>query len=414
MVERLLLFFIISPIYFAVSQYPGTLRTVQILFRHGQRAPTKYLLFPGEDTAKLLNFHTEPGEMTNTGIMQEYQLGESLKRMYRNFTGERYIPSELKILAGMDNRTVVSALAMLSSFFPPSGDQVWNHNFLWQPIAVHTEQILDHCSFGAYDNCPVLRAKILKDDRFNAITEQDSEFKNWLSNMTKINVADPSDYQKVLDSLVARQTLDELPLPDWARNVTMNKIFSEKKRALHSELIDIFLDEIGGWIMNLIVGSIEDSVNGNSKHKLLLYAAHDSNIQTIGKYLNIKSLDVQPDYASYLAFEHHYRDGDHIVEVWFSPKLNASRRLLQVPGCGTPCNFESFKSLRPRITSNSWMITCMGEYPFCEDYSIALGAMILSTTILAVLCVLLIFICCAYRKRLNKLLDPEQQQLLDK
>lgn len=40
------------------------------------------------------------------------------------------------------------------------------------------------------------------------------------------------------------------------------------------------------------------------------------------------------------------------------------------------------------------------------------GAMIGLTILLGILSVLLIFVCCAYRHRLKKLLDPEQQSLL--
>lgn len=32
----------------------------------------------------------------------------------------------------------MSAQVLASALFPPSGDQIWNDELLWQPIPVHT------------------------------------------------------------------------------------------------------------------------------------------------------------------------------------------------------------------------------------------------------------------------------------
>uniref|UniRef100_A0A9J2Q3T6 Histidine acid phosphatase n=1 Tax=Ascaris lumbricoides TaxID=6252 RepID=A0A9J2Q3T6_ASCLU len=416
-------------------QYSPTLQSVQILFRHGQRAPTKFIIFPKEDPKLLDNFSVEAGELTNDGIMQEYQLGHNIRSTYNTLIGQRYVPSKLLVLTGVDNRTVVSALSVLASLFPPEGDQVWTKVLQWQPIAVHTQPILDHFSFGALNCCPILSENIKKSKAYKEIAAQDPELKDWLTNMTGINARDLTLYNNILDTLIIRACLKQLPPPIWAHNSTMEEIFSTKQHLLHSQIIDTFLSQSGGWLMNLFVEGIENRIMNRTNHRLLLYSAvivipfldvsillkdysenflyfHDTTIQTFGKFLAIAELDTLIPFGAYLALEHHLKDQQHIAELWYHPTLNGSRIRIMIPGCPDPCHFETLKKLKQRVSSSSWMSICYGQESFCDDYTVVLGAMIGLTILLGILSVLLIFVCCAYRHRLKKLLDPEQQSLL--
>ncbi|VDM49463.1 unnamed protein product [Toxocara canis] len=315
-------------------------------------------------------------------------------------------------MTGVDNRTVVSASTVLASLFPPQDDQIWKKYFNWQPIAIHTQPILDHVSFGALERCKALLKFVEKSTAYQKIVAEDSKLKSWLTALTGINVSNPILYNRVLDTLMSRANLNQLPPPIWARNGTVQKLLTNKHRRLHSQIIDIFLSQSGGWIFDQFVDAIENRINQNTNHTLLLYSAHDASIQTIGKFLSVPELDTLPSFGAYMALEHHFKDGQNIIELWYHPVLNGSRRLITIPNCTDPCSFETFKKLKPRVSSSSWMFTCQGQPPFCDDDTIVLGAMIGLTILLGILSVLLIFVCCAYRHRLNKLLDPEQQSLL--
>uniref|UniRef100_A0A914ZMH1 Uncharacterized protein n=1 Tax=Parascaris univalens TaxID=6257 RepID=A0A914ZMH1_PARUN len=394
------------------SQYSPTLQSVQILFRHGQRAPTKFIIFPTENPKLLDNFSLEVGELTNDGIVEEYQLGQNIRSTYNTLIGQRYVPSKLLVLTGVDNRTVVSALSVLASLFPPEDDQVWAKDLKWQPIAVHTQPILDHFSFGALNSCPILSQNIKKSKAYKEIAAEDPQFKDWLTNMTGVNARDLTLYSYILDTLIIRACLKQLPPPIWAHNSTIDEIISRKQRLLHSRIIDTFLSQSGGWLMDLFVAAIENRIMNRTNHKLLLYSAHDTTIQTFGKFLAIAELDTLIPFGAYLALEHHIKDQQHIAELWYHPTLNGTRIRIMIPGCPDPCNFKTLKNLKQRVSSSSWMSICYGQEPFCDDYTVVLGAMIGLTILLGILSVLLIFVCCAYRHRLKKLLDPEQQSLL--
>ncbi|VDK56769.1 unnamed protein product [Anisakis simplex] len=394
------------------QQSIDTLQSLQILFRHGERAPTKILIFPNEDPKILDKFPIEAGELTNDGIMQEYQLGQYIRTTYDKFLGKRYIPSQIRVLAGTDNRTVVSALSVLASLFPPEGDQVWSQLLKWQPIAVHSQPILDQFAIGAFDSCPNLMDTYQNTDVYKKIAADDTPFKQWLTQMTGIEVNDPIIYNQVLDCLISRTSLKDLPPPMWAQNDTILGMVSEKHIRLNAQITDLILAESGGWLYNLFVEGIENRINNLTNHKLLLYAAHDGNILTFGKFFAIPQLSTMPPFGSAIVLEHHLRNGDHVVELWFHSFQSNSRTQIAIPGCGDPCLFNDFKRMNRRFSSSSWTFLCKGDSELCEDYSIVLATMVGLTIMLGILTVLLVFVCCAYRNRLNKLLDPEQQSLL--
>lgn len=167
------------------------------------------------------------------------------------------------MITGVDNRTIVSALAVLASLLRPVGRQIWNENLPWQPIAIHTNEILDQVafqfynfqmnlahhqyfkfhsnkkffylnkyfikiftiiwyfpasyqpafnafflhlqsSFGVFDSCPNLREKLKQSEGYTALLQRDANFKQWLSNMTGLTLSDLFFYQTVLDELIIR------------------------------------------------------------------------------------------------------------------------------------------------------------------------------------------------------------------
>lgn len=72
------------------------------------------------------------------GKKTQYKLGLFLRRRYENLLGDRFEPEKVSVLSSGYDRTINSANLVLASMFPPTGNQVWNNDLVWQPIPVHT------------------------------------------------------------------------------------------------------------------------------------------------------------------------------------------------------------------------------------------------------------------------------------
>lgn len=64
-------------------------------------------------------------------------MGTFLRRRYGTFLGS-YSPDKVYVLSSDYDRTINSANLLLAGLFPPTGNQIWNEDLLWQPIAVHS------------------------------------------------------------------------------------------------------------------------------------------------------------------------------------------------------------------------------------------------------------------------------------
>uniref|UniRef100_A0AC34FW90 Uncharacterized protein n=1 Tax=Panagrolaimus sp. ES5 TaxID=591445 RepID=A0AC34FW90_9BILA len=287
--------------------------------RHGQRAPTNFLIFPTDNPHFLDNFDAEPGELTIYGIRQEYELGLTLRKQYNLLLGEVYRPRESLILAGKDNRTIVSALAVLAAIYPPKEKQIWMKGFNWQPIPVHTEELLDDVSFGLFDNCPTISKEIYEMSDFKSMLEPLMDKVELLSNLSGIPINNPRTFDKIIDSIKTRSLMpDLLPPPIWARNPHFSESIKKWSNFLHINLIDLVNDKVGGWHFDLMIAKMEEIVRNQTNKKFILYSGHDTNIMAVSRFLNLTTIAQQElqIYATYLSVElHQEQPNNYFVEV---------------------------------------------------------------------------------------------------
>ncbi|KAE9551899.1 hypothetical protein FO519_004890 [Halicephalobus sp. NKZ332] len=313
--------------------------------RHGQRAPTTYLKFPTEDLHVLDNFTLDLGEMTLTGIRQEYNLGINLKEQYGDFIGE-YKSKDSRFIAGNDNRTIASALALLAGLFPPEKKHIWNPDLLWNPIPVHTEELVDAVSFGVFNLCGRIEEAVLVSEKFEEILDSLGDVRYVIGNLTGINITDAWELDR---SKIA----DILKPPEWARDPYFIEKVTGWLNQIHIFLIDLIEDRSGAWHFDQIVGNLEQY--------------HDTNIMAIARYLKLKSpaRTKLQDYGSFLAVELHELTPDEFyVEFWLHPDLNGSKHYVEIEDCPTPCMYPKFRNLRERQSSAQWYLACHG---FPED-----------------------------------------------
>lgn len=99
-------------------------------------------------------------------MQQEYELGEYLRRRYKALIPVDVYPNKLVYVQSTDReRTLMSAETVLAGLFPPTQNQLWSKNILWQPIPIHTIPVkMDHV-LAAKKLCD--RYKFLMNEHFN-------------------------------------------------------------------------------------------------------------------------------------------------------------------------------------------------------------------------------------------------------
>ncbi|CAD5234731.1 unnamed protein product [Bursaphelenchus xylophilus] len=410
MVSRIILLLILHNVN-------GELIASQVFTRHGQRFPTDFIRFPTEKNTKVNEIY-EPGELTETGLNQEYELGFNLKQYYGDFLGNTYRPSQLRVWAGNDNRTITSAQVVLAALFPPRAQQVWNNQLKWQPVPVHTQGILDQVSFGALDYCPSFLHDLVNSTGNVKFMESLKPEILVLQNLTGINITDLNILQKVVDALVSRSDIpDLLPLPSWA-NASLISFWEGLHHIFHQKFITLMKEPTGGWHFNQIISEFDNTLNQRTKHKFILYSGHDSNMMTLGIYLNISVIKekLQP-VGSYLAFDLSKEGNETVIRVFLHNKLNGSRVHLKIDQCPEPCFYKTFKDLGDPVSTIDFVSACLGEDITVGDdqtvlYGVISSLLIVVTILLGTVMVLLFMSRRTWKKRYHRLAKEERRPLL--
>ncbi|CAG7733099.1 unnamed protein product, partial [Allacma fusca] len=119
----------------------GTLRLVQVIFRHGDRNPLDP--YPGFPHYNESYWPEGFGQLTKKGKEQQFALGQYLRKRYDNFLNDSYSPYEIYVQSSNVDRTLMSAEANLAGLYPPNSDiSRWSVDIPWQPIPVHAEPLV--------------------------------------------------------------------------------------------------------------------------------------------------------------------------------------------------------------------------------------------------------------------------------
>lgn len=70
-------------------------------------------------------------------MKQQYELGQFIRRRYDAYIGPKYSPDKVYIQSSDSDRALTSAQCNAAGMFPPTGNEIWNKQFLWQPIPIH-------------------------------------------------------------------------------------------------------------------------------------------------------------------------------------------------------------------------------------------------------------------------------------
>ncbi|XP_032638090.1 lysosomal acid phosphatase isoform X3 [Chelonoidis abingdonii] len=311
-----------------------SLRFVTLLYRHGDRSPVRaYPRDPYQESTWLQGF----GQLTQIGMLQQWDLGQSLRKRYHGFLNASYNRQEIFVRSTDYDRTLMSAEANLAGLYPPQGQQVFNPNVSWQPIPVHTvpdsaERLLK------FPLSPCPRYEQLQNE-----TRQSIEY----INKTRQNL----------------QT-HKLLLPPWVTPDVMTRLKQLKDFGfeflfgIHQQTEKARLQ--GGVLLAQIRKNMTSAANVSAPQhlKLLAYSAHDTTLVALQMALNVYN-GRQPPYASCHIFELYQDDDSNFsVEMFFHNESGREPFPLTLPGCEQRCPLLDFLQLTDRIIPQDWAREC--------------------------------------------------------
>ncbi|CAH1720660.1 unnamed protein product [Aphis gossypii] len=336
----------------------SSLKSVTILFRHGNRAP----MFTYKTDPHKNAFPEGKSELTKKGKQNMYKKGQILRRLYNGFLSDLYLDSEILIKTTNKTRTYMSAAMVLAGMYPPKGYQKWSDTeTVWQPIPIYNNSPDHGTLFDERGKCPAFDTTFKKlNTLFNNNTDQDTTtLMSYLSEKCGQLITN-TNLIKLYDLFIC-QIAEGLTLPEWIKPYHIEKIKSIIMTKKSSEMIyeNLRLQKIIiGPLLNEIGLNMESNLNNNETRKMYLYSGHDISIATAMSFLG-NTIEL-PDFGASLHFHiHHDEINEDTVKVYFYNRWdNEEGKEVPILNCGNPCKFKDFKNMLDNSLSGKWMEDC--------------------------------------------------------
>ncbi|CAL8134238.1 unnamed protein product [Orchesella dallaii] len=364
----------------------STLQLVQIISRHGDRAP----LFPyPNDLYKNSSVYSLNGwgELTEIGEEQHYELGSFLRQRYDGFLPRKYSKKDFHIVSSDVDRTIISAESNVAGLYKRDAPALITRQALfneWQPVPVHTipQESDNFINFKA--KCP--RYNSLVDEYYNSeeVTSLDTEYKNFFdfasenSGAELLNLLDAVQLQ---DSLRC-QRKHNLTLPTWVNDTvydqlqfcraisfTWNVGTDEMKRLQAGPLIEKLVENMQAKMGTTTTAALKVEIDNepfpprkddSAKRKMYIYSGHDSTIAVLLHTLNLFEPHVI-EYAAALLIELHKNPdtGEFFIELHYRNDTTKEPYKLDTTAlCGVPCAFNNFNDFALKYIPTNWNEEC--------------------------------------------------------
>ncbi|XP_043914927.1 testicular acid phosphatase isoform X1 [Protopterus annectens] len=346
-----------------------TLKFVVVVFRHGDRAPiSAYPNDPYKEDIWPQGFE----HLTETGIRQQFELGQFLRKRFSSFLNESYNVKEIYVRSTDYDRTLMSAQANLAGLYPPSGRQLWQSDIKWQPIPVHTvPKLQDKLLRFFQKDCPQYQKLMNKTFELKEYQDKLKSMKNIfkiLTNYTGYSTEDLflKNFWRVYDTLLCEK-FNNFTLPEWATPEIMSHLEEFAEFEILSR-IGMYKPEekaqlFGGIIVDAILKNFSQALQKVPALKMIMYSAHDSTLIALQGALKVFNGKLPP-YAACHLFEFYEEDnGLYSIGMFYRNDSSKEPYQLTLPGCTSPCPHLQFTELVGNILAHDLGNDCHVKEP---------------------------------------------------
>ncbi|KFM66680.1 Lysosomal acid phosphatase, partial [Stegodyphus mimosarum] len=342
--------------------YRGKLIYLQILTSNGFYSPLE--IYPTDEN-KESAWPQGLTKLTKLGMLQQYQLGKFLRKVYGDFITSD--PTEVETFSAADDRTLESALCFLASLYSPTKEWRFVPKLEWQPVPVpHIEGPYDRF-LGYLPYCPRMFSeirKIIKSQPGQEFINKDEFLYSFWANNSGMPMNDWNDVTRLFDTL-QRENNTGLEVPEWAKLYwhEMKRITDAAYRWNHNSRVGLKL-KIGPLLElmteRLKFKTLEDDPNRNTK--VNVYVTHDWNIVAL-LMSTFRFNGLRPPPCATIIWELYQRYNNYQVRMLYynssTPELGYQDPFMfTVRGCTEYCPLAYFINFFRDYIPKDWNKLC--------------------------------------------------------
>lgn len=320
------------------------LELVQVLFRHGERAPLAKEMYPN-DPYNASDY--EPwgvAQLTNVGRMREYRIGQMLRERYDKFLGDIYRPQDIYGRSTDIDRTKMSLQLVLAGLYPPAEAQSWNPKLPWLAIPTHyAPESVD--ILLRPQACPVYEEALEEIRKTKEVSKKATAFQDvlqYLTVKTGMEVSTLSAAYEIFNLLTAQKNMN-LTLPEWCTNEIYAKM--EDIVALEYE-IRSYTTKLkrlnGGMLIKQFIENMDITGERKNPRKMYLYSGHEVNVAAYTRAHGFKDPRL-PAYGSAVIVEKlRNAQGKLFVRMFLWTGVTEELKVLKLKYCDEICPIESY------------------------------------------------------------------------
>ncbi|XP_055336665.1 prostatic acid phosphatase-like [Paramacrobiotus metropolitanus] len=378
------------------------LKLVQLIFRHGDRAPIHtYKEDKVAESVWLNGF----ARLTPKGMKQQFELGKFFKQRYQKLLDPLYGPNQVYIRSSETDRTLQSAEAFAAGLFPPDGEAKWDNVLgqMWRPISVHTVPLSEENLLTKKAPCPEyfrLKADLMNTDEMVKLYKEYRNVFDYVVNKSGEVATKRRDAMTVLehvhDAVFCQLNSAGLERPEWMNETVYNILHYLDAIEFHLQVGangDIPRARLaGGNLLALLLQRMDERAGKaplkRNDTRMFVYSGHDTTVAgllaTLEMYNYNDTLGFMgvPNYTATVIFELFQNDS---VRLLLKNDLddipNSEPQILKHARCDALCPLKQLREVTKHCTVENWNKECQSPVFGAEidvsDVTVALVTVLL-------------------------------------
>lgn len=334
-----------------VSSERSKLLSIVQVFRHGARTPVFFYPTDPYIDPKYWN-GLSPGQLTEVGQKQLYNLGKYFKDRYTSFIGNQYEESDISIKSTSSDRNIKSAKAFMKGLYEN----------LDATITIAKLPIISTLIVCLKFDTEYLKSEAENQD-FIEVNQNNRELYDYLNKHTEVPIFGLLTAFLIWDTLHIENGVN-LELPEWTETVwpkaLTQVVRNFTKLFCHTEE----QQRIGtGAFLTELFEHFDNIINKKEEPRISLYSAHDINLICFLSAFEFFETELNPiQFASSIIFELRQDEetGDFFINTFYKPSVEEEEIPLSVRKCDIDCKLEDFKDRVSHLllTEEEWYKTC--------------------------------------------------------